>query len=498
MPYGDIFSFANNQKAQQAAEPDDNYGMPSNWAPINSAPIDPNKPAATRTPASIDPYGSGPLPPNFGYQPALVRSGYGGTAAPIDLMPIQGAGVTQANAKAIGVATKVAQDIVSESSVLFQTNNISNSTQDVLNITGSGVSYGPGTGQVSITSAELPTLIDNFTNFSAALTGNFVSQLPWEMVELSAFQQSINPSKINSVGGLGFSGTATASQVNFLVHGLGSAASWVNGITDSWSLFDNPGWTLSWTFTVGRPYLFTQSRLPAAFSWSKVSFYIGLGNYPSITTPTTTTVPRPPYFVGLRYDTDTTSPSIGDTQFVFEAVANSTWTTTRAALNPQGNTSATGIAATEGTTYTFTMSSTTAGSVTMTLSNGTANYTATLAVPQFSASTNGAYIANGIGELAWTSLGGVPAGPGTQMIISGATGSYASFNGTQTILGGGGAGTFADIALAGSAGFGAAVMTTKCYPSVLPYMTFGNDSEVGPTADSKAVVVNQFTFRYTN
>ena len=121
-----------------------------------------------------------------------------------------------------------------------------------------------------------------------------------------------------------------------------------------------------------------------------------------------------------------------------------------------------------------------AGSVTMTLSNGTTNYTATLAVPQFSASTNGAYIANGIGELDWSSLGGVPAGPGTQMIISGATGSYASFNGTQTILGGGGEGAFADIALAGSAGFGAAVMTTKCYPSVLPYMTFGNDSEAGP------------------
>ena len=147
MPYGDIFSFTKNQAQQTAQEPDDNYGMGPGWAPINSAPIDPNKPAATRTPASVDPYGSGPLPPNFGYQPALVRSGYGGTAAPIDLMPIQGAGVTQANAKAIGVATHVVQE---NPGIVLQVNGVNNSVQNKLNITGSGVTYGPLSGQVQI------------------------------------------------------------------------------------------------------------------------------------------------------------------------------------------------------------------------------------------------------------------------------------------------------------------------------------------------------------
>ena len=135
-------------KAQQTAqEPDDNYGMGPGWAAINSAPIDPNKPAATRTPASVDPYGSGPLPPNFGYQTALVKSGYGGTAAPIDLMPIQGAGVTQANAKAIGVATHVVQE---NPGIVLQVNGVNNSVQNKLNITGSGVTYGPLSGQVQI------------------------------------------------------------------------------------------------------------------------------------------------------------------------------------------------------------------------------------------------------------------------------------------------------------------------------------------------------------
>jgi len=36
----------------------------------------------------VDPYGSGPLPPNFGYQPALVKTGYSANTGPIGLLPI--------------------------------------------------------------------------------------------------------------------------------------------------------------------------------------------------------------------------------------------------------------------------------------------------------------------------------------------------------------------------------------------------------------------------
>ena len=159
MPYGDIFSFTKNQAQQTAQEPDDNYGMGPGWAPINSAPIDPNKPAATRTPASVDPYGSGPLPPNFGYQPALVRSGYGGTAAPIDLMPIQGAGVTQANAKSITTAAITVKPIASQAASAQSTATQANSTAQAASTTATtaqtsanaAASYRPTTNPLSAT-----------------------------------------------------------------------------------------------------------------------------------------------------------------------------------------------------------------------------------------------------------------------------------------------------------------------------------------------------------
>ena len=109
--YGSIFSFAKNLAQQQAAEPDDNYGMGPGWQAINSAPIDPNKPAFRPSPASVDPYGSGPLPDNFGNQTQrLISTGYPNTVAPIGLMPLYGG--PQLNAVTHSVATQVVKEAI--------------------------------------------------------------------------------------------------------------------------------------------------------------------------------------------------------------------------------------------------------------------------------------------------------------------------------------------------------------------------------------------------
>ena len=110
--YGSIFSFAKNAQQQQAAaEEDDNYGMGPGWQAINSAPIDPNKPAFRPSPASVDPYGSGPLPDNFGNQTQrLISTGYPNTVAPIGLMPLYGG--PQLNAVTHSVATQVVKEAI--------------------------------------------------------------------------------------------------------------------------------------------------------------------------------------------------------------------------------------------------------------------------------------------------------------------------------------------------------------------------------------------------
>src|ERR1700677_1374403 len=100
-----------NSKQNQAQEAESNYGLPSNWKPIDSAPLNPNQPAGgPPAPSGVNPYGSSPLPPNFGYAPALVKTGQTSSTGPIDLMPIQGGAGD--NAKAIGVAKTVVDEAI--------------------------------------------------------------------------------------------------------------------------------------------------------------------------------------------------------------------------------------------------------------------------------------------------------------------------------------------------------------------------------------------------
>lgn len=184
-----------------------------------------------------------------------------------------------------------------------------------------------------------------------------------------------------------------------------------------------------------------------------------------------------------------TQPSIGDSTFMFEYVANPFGTATEGQRNnTQGQTYNTGVTPTEGEWYRLDMSCTVSGVVTLTLSGGgsklaTTTFTTTkvtwgtitagsgnIAVGDGYASFTPANTFNGtntvdcpfgIGSLATTG-GTVPAGLPSVLTVGGFNNGLASFQIPQ------GAASYSG----GSFGF-----TLTGYPGLYPYHSFCNDSE---------------------
>jgi hypothetical protein len=182
----------------------------------------------------------------------------------------------------------------------------------------------------------------------------------------------------------------------------------------------------------------------------------------------------------------------GDTQFVFECVSQQGAITANSIQrnSAQGNTFATGMTVTEGTDYRLEIVCTTAGSVQMTLSNGTTSVTATLAMPLYTATrSTSSTISNGLGLINWSPN---PFSVGSQITASGYSGSLASLNGTFRLVGESG-GEQLQILMAGSTS-GAQSVTVSGYPSLSPWFAFGNDSQASPAAFAKAVGIDRFAW----
>lgn len=334
-------------------------------------------------------------------------------------------------------------------------------------------------------------LRDDFaTPNSQSTLGDFVSELSWHGANGSgaSFQSVVNGSygPPPVLGAVTMLNNGTASNSNFL-NLLATPATVPQA---GWPLLDYPGWKLVWIFGVSRSA--TSVSTPPAFSWTKVSFYLGLGNTPNITTSSSSS-PRPLNFLGLRYDTDTTAPSIADSQFVFEYVAQ-TPVSTVTRNNTQGTTFATGITATEGTIYRLEIQCVTSGSVTLSLSNGATTSTTTLSISPKSASFNPTVAAsNGVGIFNSGSLT-LPWVPGTKVGISG--GSVAAFNGNFVVM----EGVYASAVnsawfMPGTVGSATSTgATMSYYPALYPWAAFGNDSTASPTAGSKGIFIDFFGF----
>lgn len=392
-------------------------------------------------------------------------------------------------------------------SLLLQTNNINNPNQKILNlIAGANMSISADpTGGVTLAAAggggdglihgdaiwEIDPayvfLRDDFVNVNiSGGISSFTSELPWFMANGGSVA-----SVFASGGAFPYSGfielsaTSTPNQISFLMPVIQPQPAQFG-----WPVLDYPGWKMIWVFKVGRV---ATSSPPSSFSWSQVSNYIGFANYPGLAALlTNTSSPRPPFFLGLRYDTDTTAPSIGDTQFVFEYVTNST-ATPATRVNTQGTVIPTGIIPTEGKSYRLEISCTAAGSVTLLLTDGTTSFSTPMAVTQFS--TNSApgisnFGGSGVVEAAYSV--NMPWSAGSLLTISG--GIKADINGTWSMNSGSLNPFNAEWYLASASSGTDTGATTKVYPAFSPFISFGNDSSLAPGADTKAMAIDFFSF----
>jgi hypothetical protein len=209
----------------------------------------------------------------------------------------------------LGVGAQIASHVavaIQEAGVgaEFQVNGVPNTDQSLLNLVGSGVSYGPGPGEVLITSANdglahgsspwetdpsSVIMVDDF--LSGTTTTGSVGQLGWSFVNAGS-------------GNLGF----TAFQPPYT--GILTLASGVSA--DNGFVFSPTPQPVSSGSPLGFPITYaTGWEVQYVFRWppfianavnttyTKSRLYLGFA-YHSVTN----TAKRPAKFVGLRYDTD--------------------------------------------------------------------------------------------------------------------------------------------------------------------------------------------------
>ena len=428
----------------------------------------------------------------FPYQPQQIKTG-----------PVSVQSVVSAAAAAASLA--------------LETNSIANPNQSLLNLVGgAGVSIvaNPdgsviisGAGGDGLTHGTLPwesdpsyiILRDDFhaglgaTNISGTIPISGIGQLGWALIGSSAGQGGVLGGVPPYLGQYAWSNTATASQLAILtLAGSGSFSD--NAYSQlGWALMDNPGWVMSFIFKVetGDPF-----SIAPTFSAAQKAIYIGLFGQ-DIFTDLSAPVSRPNLFMGLRYDTSTSAPSIDDSFFTFEVVENPRGTTA-ARDNTQGITQVTSVAPVAGAWHRLDIFCSVAGQVTMML-DGANQFIAT--VPIFSiATTFGGVVNDGAARLNWTVSGTTPPqgfwNTGTALDVSGfdlASGLIA-LNGKWQASAASENFVAFDAPLVPNIPSGSGTAIVSGYPAFIPGIWMGNDDTASPTVDTLLMVIDFFSF----
>jgi hypothetical protein len=509
---------------KDATKPRDTSNMVLVTAPPSSIPP---PPLPTGDPG-FSPLMIAPIPPVLGTAADQLRQFYRASTSQIRMSPLPVAANPATGAQ---VASHISQ--VSENTIELQTNGVDNPAQNILNITGSGVSYGPNPGQVNIesggtgdglahgttpweTDPSAVILTDDFV--SGNVTSGGVGAMGWSFLEAGSGVGSVYHNMggaFPNCGEFALGAVATANYGYILTPFFQNSNTYPSGGFLK-SFVEAPSWKMSWVFRLMPNAL---NATDGVFDLTNRALYLGLC---SPAAQSQSFAQRPYNFVGLRFDQDTTAPSIGDTTFHFEVLQNGpTNATTRTSSNGANNqggatfsitstsctsnvitvTAAntlqvnsmvkfsnlttstflngvtanvasatstsftinythanysattetgtatlggsvvdTGISPSIGKYYRLDMTCTTAGSVTMTLSDGTTTYTATMSVPQYSFLATWTIANDWTGEFRLQAGGsGTPLGPtifaaGAAVTFSGFTSSAAVYNGAQTVF----------------------------------------------------------------
>jgi hypothetical protein len=285
-----------------------------------------------------------------------------------------------------------------------------------------------------------------------------------------------NNSVVSAAGWLTLSGSGGFSNSNFSQL--------------SWALFEKPSWKMTFVFKV------ETANIPGqrTFITAQKSLYVGLSG-PTLGALSTNNVSRPDQFIGVRFDTSTSAPSIGDTFFTLEVVANQTTSGVFTRHNTQGTTFVTNVAPVAGTWHRLDIICNTAGKVTLVL-DGSSTNTLTASVPTYSFTTTVTGSSTGTptfggAQLNWSSTQGVW-NSGSSVTVSGFTAGRAGLNGTFQLMGA--EDLFVLYNLNSNIASGSDTVTLSGYPSWTPICTFGNDDTAAPSTDNALFCIDYWAF----
>lgn len=474
-------------------------GLGPNWAPVDVPPIIPGQTPPgvpiNKTPTNLQ----GSLPPGFQHDTSFVATEYDSSSLPkFSIMPLGVQGNPQSNAAVQSTSTKIVNAAIAA---------IPPAPPAAAAVT-DGLVHGDAVWEHDSAYIELR---DDFSTGSvapAAGAGLGVGELGW------FFQNSVGgggagflmPTMPPNYGQFEFFQTAnTADLTSFIAPGP-SGNSTAPAFYDTVSAFlDQPGWKFTWVFCFRRPYNTTFAGA-AAFSLAKMSAYIGLSAN-CATSGISFQKGRPNIFMGVRYDTDTTAPSIGDTTFWLESCFNPVPAspTRNNIQGTNGGAFNTGITPVEGTFYRLDMVYATSGSVKMTLSGGGNTATTTFTVTKMAVSYTPATtptISNGVTDTkliptaSSTTDGAIPMSLGSVITMAGWVSTNAPLNTTTTVFQetNGGSLFIPTPTLFITPSITIPAVTVTAFPAMFPAAIIANDSSGTAPFTGRALVVDYFSF----
>lgn len=471
----------------------------ANFKPLTpAAPIAMTPPTNASADPEFNPLAIAPVPTVLGTDTDAARQFYRTGVSQLRIPPLP-----PASKIAAGAAAK-SQTIIQASggSVELKTNNAPNPDQNQLNLTGPGVSYGPNPGQVQFAQAESSEnafeLIDNFPFMIGAGTINGTSspvgigQLGWSLVGNGGSFKGLLGGVFPNLGQYSWSNTSSASQAGWLT--FDGAGNYSDGgySQNTYALADNPGTTLTFIFKFDSATSLSSSP---TFAVLQTAMYVGVTG-PNTGAYASAPYSRPDLFIGVRYDTSTSAPSINDAFFTLEVVMNEIVSAGGYARNnTQGTTFVTDVVPESGVFHTLTITFNVGGTVTVTL-DGSATNTLTAAIPTLSvAATLSIASQNNVARLNWTVGVGAPQSfwnSGSQITVGGFTSTLAPLNGLKTLIA-------ADENFIGFnqtpnvSSFGSEAATLEGFPTFIPLFMAGNDDTSTPTASTWLFAVDYFS-----
>ena len=473
----------------------------------------------------------GTIPSEFQLDADFAENQYGGQIPSYRLMPPAASGQAAVNAAAQSTQIVVQQSSVG-SGLLLETLGSKNPNQSILNLQGTAVIGSDAAGNVTINGTG-----DGLIHGDVIWSGD-PGVVAWDE-EFDTLGPGASSGIIGSnvFGRYGFALIGTAG-TGYTVAGLMTSgappnigyAFWTNsatakaaaGLVPGWGqwngndstnpyfsweasllpLLDYPSWKVSFVFKVD---VYPDITSTQAMGTTKKSIYVGLFGGSSPNSYLGSTNSRPNIFIGLRYDTDPTSPSIGDSTFWLEGVQNKPFSTiTR--NNTQGQTLNTGVAPVAGTWHRVDIVGTAIGKCSVTL-DGSSTNTLNVTFTQMAAvgGSASAFIGNGIVYWFYSDSATVirPVwGNGSKMTPSGITTAGATqLNGLTLPIRSTEYDSGSPRIQMAESGLTPLVFTAlnagatlSGYPGLYPSVWMGNDSEASPTSDSMEMDVDKIRF----